>query len=64
MMSKLIEDNGGLPVRLDGMTRSCREQRDSAEYRAIRVRLDAFTAGKLDVDAVVAQPCDATEIVP
>ncbi len=64
MMAKLIEDNGGLPVRLDGMTRSCREQRDSPEYREVRSRLDAYSAGKLGVDAVVAQPCDAAEIAP
>ncbi len=29
-MAKLIEDNGGLPVRLDGMTRTCREQSETA----------------------------------
>ena len=64
LLAKLIEDNGGLPVRLDGMTRSCREQRDSPEYREVRSRLDAYSAGKLGVDAVVAQPCDAAEIAP
>ncbi len=64
MMAKLIEDNGGLPVRLEGMTRSCREQMDSAEYREIKTRLDAYAAGKASVDTVVTQPCDATDIAP
>jgi hypothetical protein len=64
MMAKLIEDNGGLPMRLDGMTRTCREQMDSPEYRAVRSRLDDYAAGKSGPDSVVAQPCDAAEITP
>lgn len=63
-MSKLIEENGGLPIRLEGMTQTCREQRESSEYRAVRSRLDDFAAGRISPDAVVAQPCDASEIVP
>jgi hypothetical protein len=63
-MAKMIEDTGGLPVRLEGMTRSCREQADSPEYRVVRSRLDDYSVGKSGPDAVVAQPCDATEITP
>jgi hypothetical protein len=63
-MAKLIETNGGLPVRLDGMTRTCREQSESPEYRAVLSRLDDYAAGKAGPEAVVAQPCDATEITP
>jgi len=63
-MAKLIEDNGGLPVRLDGMTRTCREQSETAEYQAIRARLDAFSAGKLGVDGVVPAACDAAVVSP
>jgi hypothetical protein len=63
-MAKLIEDNGGLPMRLEGMTRSCHEQMESPEYRAVRSRLDDFSAGKVGPDAVVPQPCDAAEITP
>ena len=64
VMAKLIEDNGGLPVRLDGMTRTCREQSETPEYQAIRARLDAFSAGKLGVSGVVPAACDAAEISP
>jgi hypothetical protein len=64
VMAKLIEDNGGLPMRLQGMTRSCHEQMDSPEYRLIRSRLDDYASGKAGVDAVVPQPCDAAEITP
>lgn len=60
----LIDDNGGLPIRLEGMTRTCREQIDSPEYRAVRERLDSFAAGKSGPDAVVPQQCDADAIGP
>ncbi|HUB16682.1 MAG TPA: hypothetical protein VMB34_32410 [Acetobacteraceae bacterium] len=63
-INKLIETNGGLPVQLAGMTRTCREQMDSPKYRELRRRLDAYSAGKLKADGVVAQPCDAAEIEP
>jgi hypothetical protein len=64
VMARLIEDNGGLPMRLQGMTRSCHEQMDSPEYRQVRSRLDDYAAGKASVDTVVTQPCDAAEITP
>jgi hypothetical protein len=64
VMAKLIEDHGGLPMRLEGMTRTCREQMDSPEYRAVRSRLDAYGAGNAGVDTVVSAPCDAAEISP
>jgi len=63
-MDKLIEEHGGLPIRLQGMTQTCRQQLESSEYRAVRSRLDDFAAGKIRADAVVVQPCDASEIVP
>jgi hypothetical protein len=64
VMAKLIEDNGGLPVRLEGMTRTCHEQFDSPEYRQVRGRLDDYAAGKVGPDAVVTAGCDAVEIRP
>jgi hypothetical protein len=63
-IDNLIEAHGGLPIRLDGMARTCREQMESSEYRVVRGRLDDFAAGRLTADAVVAQPCDAAEISP
>ena len=64
MLARMIEDNGGLPVRLDGMTRTCHEQMDSPDYRAVRGRLEALAAGKATLDTVVPQGCDAAEISP
>lgn len=64
IMAHMIEDNGGLPNRLQGMTRTCHEQANSAEYRAVRSRLIDFSAGRAGPDAVVPQACDAAEIAP
>jgi hypothetical protein len=63
-MAKMIEDNSGLPIRLEGMTRTCHEQSGSPEYRLVRGRLDDYAAGKSGPDTVVPQPCDAAEITP
>jgi hypothetical protein len=63
-MAKLIEDKGGLPVRLEGMTRTCREQIESPEYQALRAKLDAFAAGKTTPATIVTQSCDADQIIP
>ncbi len=60
----LIDDNGGMPIRLVGMTRTCREQIESPEYRAVRDRLDTFAAGKSGAEAVVPQQCDTDAIAP
>ena len=60
----MIDDNGGMPIRLQGMARTCREQIDSPEYRTVRERLDTYASGKSTPDAVVPQPCDADAITP
>ena len=50
IIRELIEQTGGMPVRLKGMTRTCREQMDSPEYRAVRSRLDVYSAGTASRD--------------
>jgi hypothetical protein len=60
----MIEANGGLPVRLDGMTRTCREQQDSAEYRQMRSVLDQYGRGEAPAAAVIGAPCDAASLTP
>jgi hypothetical protein len=64
IIRELIEQTGGMPVRLEGMTRTCREQMDSPEYQAVRARLDAYSAGAAGRDDVVPTPCDAARITP
>jgi hypothetical protein len=60
----LIDRNGGLPVRLDGMSVSCREQRASPTYLALRDRLEQYAAGTVTADAVIPESCDAPVITP
>ncbi len=64
IMEELIETHGGLPVQLEGMSRTCHEQQADAGYRAFRERLDQYTQGGLAAGAVIAAPCDASEIMP
>ena len=64
MLRRLITEHGGLPMRLDGMTRTCREQQDSPEYSALRTTLERYAAGEVPVDAVVSAPCDAARVGP
>lgn len=60
----LVESHGGLPVQLEGMSRTCHEQQADAGYRAFRGRLDQYAQGGLPAEAVIAAPCDAPEITP
>jgi hypothetical protein len=64
IIRELIEQTGGMPVRLEGMARTCREQMDSPEYQAVRSRLEAYSAGAAGRDDVVPSPCDADRITP
>jgi hypothetical protein len=64
MIGQMIEQTGGLPVRLQGMSRTCREQMDSPDYEAIRSRLEAYAAGTASRDDIVPLPCDASQIAP
>jgi len=64
MMDDMIESHGGLPMRLDGMPMTCREQQATDEYRRFRGRLDQYAQGALTTDTVIAAPCDAPDLAP
>ena len=59
MLQRLIDEQGGLPARLDGMTRTCREQQDSPEYRSLRAALEREAQGADPAAAVFPAPCEA-----
>ena len=59
-----IEQNGGLPPRLEGMSLTCHEQRTSADYRSFRDRLERFAAGTAVAETVIPEPCGADTISP
>ena len=61
---KLIEEHGGLPVQLEGMTNTCHEQRSSPAYVALRDKLERYRQGEIGIDAVIPEPCDADTIAP
>ncbi len=63
-MSQLVEQNGGLPVKLDGMTLTCHEQRASPDYLAFRAKLESYAKGEISADALLPAPCDAPVIAP
>jgi hypothetical protein len=63
-IQSMIEARGGLPIRLEGMSQTCREQRDSAPYQTLRSRLEAYDDGAIASTALIAAPCDADTITP
>ena len=60
----MIERHEGLPVRLDGMSATCHEQRQSEAYQALRAKLDGYAQGRAPAAEVVTGACDAAEIGP
>ena len=64
MVQNMIDSNGGLPMRLEGMSMTCHEQQASDDYRQFRDRLDQYSQGGLPAEAVIAAPCDAPDIAP
>lgn len=60
----MVESLGGLPMRLDGMTMTCHEQRSTTDYQQLRDRLEQHSQGKLPADAIVTAPCDAADMSP
>ena len=63
-INAMIEQHGGVPNRLEGMTQTCNEHRAADAYRAVRSRLDQYAAGKATAEAVVPEPCEAETIRP
>jgi hypothetical protein len=63
-MQSMIESHGGLPMRLDGMSKTCREQQASDDYKQFRSLLDQYAQGSLPAEAVIAAPCDAADLAP
>ncbi len=60
----MIEDQGGLPVHLNGMTETCHAHWADEGYGRLRRRLQQYAAGTLPARTIVDAPCDAPEITP
>ncbi len=60
----MIEDQGGLPVQLDGLSGTCHAHWADEGYGRLRRRLLQYSAGELPAAAIVTAPCDAPTITP
>jgi hypothetical protein len=63
-MEAVIEQTGGVPVRLPGMEETCRQQRAEPGYADIRAKLESYSEGEAKLEDVLAAPCDAETITP
>ena len=61
---QLIEANGGLLTRVEGMTMTCREQQHLPEYVALAEKLDNYAAGRSGAEEPIPAPCDADDLTP
>jgi hypothetical protein len=63
-MKQLIEENGGLPRELVGMSTTCHAQQVSEGYRDFRALLERYQAGGATAEAVIPAACDAADVMP
>ena len=63
-MQRLIEEQGGLPRELPGMTTTCHALQTSAPYRGFRALLERYAAGEVTAEAVIPAACDAADVMP
>jgi hypothetical protein len=63
-MTAMIEENGGLPRELAGMSTTCHAQQASEPYRQFRTLLERYAEGAVPAEAVIPAACDAPDIMP
>ncbi len=63
-INTLIEERGGLPDRIDGMTVTCHEHQTSPSYVRLRDKLNAYSEGLANFDAIIPGECDAAAFTP
>jgi hypothetical protein len=63
-MKQLVEENGGLPRELVGMSTTCHAQQASEGYRSFRALLERYQAGGATAEAVIPAACDAADVMP
>ena len=56
-IAQMIEDNGGLPIKVEGMSQTCHERNGSAEYIDFRAGLMKYAARQAAAGDVVSEPC-------
>jgi hypothetical protein len=63
-INKIVEERGGLPNRIEGMTTTCHEHQSSPDYVQLRDRLDAYVEGQMEPNAIIPGDCDAGSFTP
>ena len=63
-IKKIVEERGGLPDKIEGMTVTCHEQQSSPAYVQLHEKLDAFVEGKMEPNAIIPGDCDAGSFTP
>jgi hypothetical protein len=64
LMKALIEETGGVPMRLPGMNETCRQRQAEPDYVTARAKLERYSEGALKPEDVVPAACDADVIAP
>jgi hypothetical protein len=63
-IKKIVEERGGLPDKIEGMTVTCHEQQSSPAYVQLHEKLDAFVEGKTEPNAIIPGGCDSASFTP
>jgi hypothetical protein len=63
-MEHIIDEQGGLPLKLEGMTMTCHEQQALPEYVSLQKKLELFSSGQLKAVEIVPAECDSTSVTP
>jgi len=63
-IKKIVEERGGLPDRIEGMTVTCHEHQTSPAYVGMLDKLNAYVEGRMAPDAIIPGGCDATAFTP
>ena len=63
-LQHIVEENGGLPRELPGMTATCHAQQAGEAYRRFRTLLERYAEGDATAEAVIPASCDAADIMP
>jgi hypothetical protein len=62
--NKAILERGGYPDRIDGMPGTCHEHQSAPSYVQLRDKLDKYSEGLANFDAVISGECEAEVFVP
>ena len=63
-INQAILERGGYPDRIEGMPGTCHEHQSSASYLQLRDKLDKYSEGLANFDAVISGECEAETFTP